>query len=395
MTQKTKFLIYLIIYLITIFGVEFAYREVLYEKSVEYIETLKQEGFLKYFYFFWSVIYISGIVLVGVRITLLYYPINIFFCHVSYLLLSIFSMSILKSLYADPRPFWDIYLKREKEDLNKSNPTECDGEFGNPSGHAIFNLYSFFLWHLFINSDSLNKIENNLKKNLLKFLSLVIVLICMGFTAFSRIQRQMHSFNQILHGTAIGFAIFFAFCYIFKYNKYNLKDFIAILDKKKYITLITLITLYGISILFGLLLHNDNEEEYKKILKKYCDFDENDLFGKSTALISSIIFIVIGGYLGFLYMNHKNNVNKDYIENIINNWNKGKKLDTFLIFFFSFLIPGVLMIPLVAIPSSAYIIKFIICLICSFLYGFLSFGPIFCFACEKFKKPEDELIETS
>ena len=54
-------------------------------------------------------------------------------------------------------------------------------------------------------------------------------------------------------------------------------------------------------------------------------------------------------------MNHKNNVNKDYIENIINNWNKGKKLDTFLIFFFSFLIPGVLMIPLVAIPSSAYI----------------------------------------
>ena len=52
MTRKTIFLILLIIYLIIIFSVEFAYRNVLYEKSVEYIEKIDQGGFLKYFYFF-------------------------------------------------------------------------------------------------------------------------------------------------------------------------------------------------------------------------------------------------------------------------------------------------------------------------------------------------------
>ena len=394
MTTKIILLICLIIYLIAIFGVEFAYRNVLYEKSVEYIETLEQEGFNKYFSFFWSIIYIGGIFSAGISTTLIHYPINIFFCHFSYLFISIFTMAILKSIYADPRPYWDIYLQRKKEYKNIPNPTECDAEFGNPSGHAALNMYTLFLWHLFINSNYVNKIENNLKKNLIKFFSLFIALVCLGFVAFSRIQRQMHSINQVIHGTAIGFAIFFTFCYIFEYDKYNLKDFILFLNKMKYIKLTILIILFGISVLFGLLIHNDKEEEYKKILIEFCNFDENHMFGKNTALISSLIFAVIGGYLGFLYMNHKNNDNNEFIENIIDNWNKGKKLHTFLIIIFSFIIPSVLLVPLIAIPSSAYIVKFIVCIICNFLFGFLSFGPIFCYSCEKFKKPESELMES-
>ena len=392
MTRKTIFLIFLIIYLIIIFSVEFAYRNVLYEKSVEYIEKIDQGGFLKSFYFFWTIIYLIGIIAVGLLVTLFCYPINIFFCHVSFLLLSVFIMCIFKSLYADPRPFWDIYLKLKKDNVTLETPTECDSEFGNPSGHAVLNIYSLFLWHLFISSNFVNKIENNVKKSLTKYLSLVVIIICMGFVVYSRIHRQMHSFNQIIHGTVIGLAFWFTFCYIFEYNKMTLTDFILFLEKWKFIIIPIFLILYGISLIFGLTLHNDKEEEYKKILIEYCEFNENDMFGKNTAYISSLIFIIIGGYLGFLYINGKNNNN--LVEKILSKWNKGKILHTILIALFSFALPGILMISMLIIPFSAYVAKIIVVLICQFLYGFLSFGPCFYFSCEKFKKSEIETQES-
>ena len=88
----------------------------------------------------------------------------------------------------------------------------------------------------------------------------------MGFVVYSRIHRQMHSFNQIIHGTVIGLAFWFTFCYIFEYNKMNLTDFILFLEKWKFIIIPIVLILYGISLIFGLTLHNDKEEEYKKIL---------------------------------------------------------------------------------------------------------------------------------
>ena len=54
-------------------------------------------------------------------------------------------MSIFKSLYANSRPYWDIFLKWKTEQRTLPKPTECDGEFGNPSGHAMFNMYSLYV----------------------------------------------------------------------------------------------------------------------------------------------------------------------------------------------------------------------------------------------------------
>lgn len=395
MTRKQLLIICLIIYLIIIFSVEFAYRNVLYEKSVEYIEKINQEGSLKHFYFFWTIIYMIIVIAAGILITLFVYPINIFFCHLSYLLFSVFIMCIFKSVYTEQRPFWDIFLKMKKEGKTLPKPTECDGEFGNPSGHCVLNMYSFFLWHLFINSHLVNKIERNLIKNLIKFLSLVCTLVCMGFVFYSRIYRQMHSINQTIHGTVIGFAIVFTFCFIFEYNKMSLNDFIMFLDKFKFIIIPILIVLYVISIIFGLTLHNDNEEEYKELLIEICGFSENNMFGKNTAFMSSIIFMIIGGYCGFLYINYKNNKSEEqYIIKLINYWNRGRVFHTILIPLFSFLLPGVLLITWLVIPFSYYITKIIVVLICQFLWGFLAFGPCFCFICEKLKKSEIQAQES-
>lgn len=393
MTRKKIYLVCLITYLIIIFSIEFVYRDSLYEKSVEYIESINQEGFLKYFYLFWTMIYLIGVISVGLLVTLFAYPLNIFFCHISFLIFAIFIMCLFKSLYTQERPFWDIYLKMKQENKTMPKPTECDSEFGNPSGHCVINMYSLFLWHLFISSNFINSIESRLKKNLVKYLSLGITLTFMFFVAFSRVHRQMHSFNQIIHGTAIGFAQFFIFCYIFEYNKMSLNDFILFLNRWKFIIIPIILALYVISIVFGLTLHNDKEDEYQKVLIEICGFDENYMFGKSTAFVSSIIFMVVGGCLGFLYMNYKNNKNNNYIEKVINNWNKGKFIHSILIILFSYLVPGVLLVTW-AIPYSAYVAKFIIVAICICVNSFLTYGPCFCFACEKFKKSEVQTQES-
>lgn len=390
MNIKQKYLIALVIYLIVIFSVEFLYRNKLYELSVEYISKIEQEGFFYYFYMFWSYIYLIGVIIIGLIITLFFYPINIFFCHISLLIFFIFFISIFKSLYSNQRPYWDIYLNWKHDNITLPKPTECDGEFGNPSGHCIIDVYSLFLWHLFISSNIFNKMEENIKKKILKYSSLIITLVCMFFVAYSRIHRQMHSFNQIIHGTAIGLALFFVYCYIFEYNKMSLNDFILFLSRFKYIIIPILLVLYALSVTFGLTIHNSKEDEYLNILREICGYaDENHLFGKNTSMLSSIIFIVIGGYLGFLYINHKIN-NNEILKKIINNWNKGKIIKIILIVFFSFLLTSIFLLPFLIISSSYYVVKFIIFLICSFLYGFLSFGPVFCFVCEKLKRVEFE-----
>ena len=81
------------------------------------------------------------------------------------------------------------------------------------------------------------------------------------------------------------------------------------------------------------------------------------MFGKNTALISSIIFIQIGGYLGILYLRYKiNKSNNKIIENIIKKWNKGKILHIIGIALFSFALPSVLLLPFVLIPDSLYVL---------------------------------------
>lgn len=391
MDRKTIYLIGLIIYLIIVFSIEFAYREPLYEESVEYIEKIKQEGFFHYFYLFFTFIYLVGVIVIGMIVVLLFYPINIFFCNFSFLLFSIFVMSIFKSSYASPRPYWDIFLKLKKNNLPLPKVTECDGEFGNPSGHAFLNMYILILWHLFINSNFVTKIEKDLYKKLVKYSSLVIVVICMIFCAYSRIHRQVHSFNQIIHGTLLGLSIVFFLCYIFEYHKIEMNEFINLLDRLKYIIIPIALVLYAISIIVGLTVHNSKEDEYTELLKEICGYKGGyDMFGKNTALISSIIFLPIGGYLGFLYLKYKINHsdNKELMEKIINNWNKGKILYKILIALFSFILPGLLMTPFVFIPSDYYIPKFIVFFIASFCYGFLGFGPCFCFISEKLRKSE-------
>ena len=87
-----------------------------------------------------------------------------------------------------------------------------------------------------------------------------------------------------------------------------MNEFILLLDIWKFIIIPIGLVLYTISIIVGLTVHNNNEDEYSELLKEICGYKGGyDIFGKNTAIIFSLIFLSIGGYLRFLYLKYKIN----------------------------------------------------------------------------------------
>lgn len=374
--KKIIYIICLIFYLIIVFITEIFYRDKLYNFSVEYEQKIKQKGFLHYFYFFWSYIFIYGMLLIGVIIVMLLYPLNILFCYITIVITLIFTMCLLKSIYINSRPYWDIY---NNNNLDKF-PTECDGGFGNPSGHSLMSTSFLCLWYLFINSNPIKKYKKNLQI-FIKSITLFITIICILSVTFSRIHRQIHSFNQIIFGTLLGISVFFTFCFIIEFDKIKPNDFINILDKYKYFIIPILLILFSISVILGYTRHNNKEAEYQKVLKKYCKFRKEQIFGINTAYHSGVIFIVIGCYLGLLFLKYK--ISKIYLINdyIFYYWNKGPILNTLKIALFSFVLPVIPLIIIFMTPYELFALKFVFEVLLYFWYGFASMGVCFYYGC--------------
>lgn len=158
------------------------------------------------------------------------------------------------------------------------------------------------------------------------------------------------------------------------------------INKYKFIVILFIIILFSISVSLGLTFHNENEDKYEIILKIYCNFSKEKMFGKNTAYTSTLIFLVIGGYLGLLFLNYKIKKHHSQRQKFFYNWNKGRKLESLKIALFSFLLPAILFIPIVFIKK--YILRFILSSLIYTFFGYFLFGLAFYYACIIFKKKE-------
>ena len=326
-------------------------------------------------------------------IVMFLYPYNVFLCYVTIEISLIFIMCFLKSIYANSRPYWDIYNNKMKDPENSDMPTECDGGFGNPSGHSLMATSFLNLWYLFINSNYLKKYKKKWKIFII-FISFLLVLVCILSVVYSRIQRQIHSFNQILLGSLLGISVFFTFCFIIEFDKIEPFEFFNIANKLKYILIPIFLILFGISVTLGYINHNEKEEIYENVLKKYCNFRREQIFGINTAFHSGLIFILIGGYIGIIFLKHK--INKYYYnkEDIFYYWNKGSKLEILKIASFSFILPAIPLISVFIIPYKYFVIKFILEVLLYLWYGFGAFGLCFYYGCTLFaiERPDTIVI---
>lgn len=332
-------LLIFIVYSAFVIGIEFYYREKLFDDSFDFIieeQRKNEQGTLTFF----RIITEFGFQTVIIPILLLLYlftPLNksyLFFCVSS---LAVIIDNIMKMSYGQPRPFW----------VHNEVFVTCDGGYGNPSAHAYVASSCYLtLAHILTDYDFFKKRIYLRIFVYILFIGLIIA-ICL-----SRLYLGVHAINQILHGALLGIALYFLFVHIIRMHAMTAEKFFLIFTN---ITLIWIIAAIQIAILLIVLLvyflvDNDtliyNESLIKLCpdLESYRKFNNDGLFGSLSFLA------LIGAHYGIMFVafmvKRSNSKNLDAVLN----WNRTKWLNIFLIFLLMicFGTPFLLML----IPSS-------------------------------------------
>jgi len=318
-------IIFITIYFIFTIGIEFFYRELLFNESIilqEYIHRnhknliiLKISTIISFFGAEFAAIFFSLLIFLFMPLN---YSIVIFQC----VIYSAYFTNTMKMIYQSDRPYW------------RSNilTFSCARGYGNPSGHS-FNCINMYLclWHIFT---KYFKIKGVLKLLIFTFCILLSLLIII-----SRVILAAHSINQILYGTCLGIGTYFILIHIIGYHKYTSIEFYQHIKKKNvkkkyYIIHIFLLLLSVFIYLFS--ENKDHKEIDEKIFngircKKLPEFKRYKNDGLFQAMS---ITAMIGAQFGIdiLFILLKNNnymINYTIIE-----WNKNNKIKFFFLRFF-------------------------------------------------------------
>jgi len=170
----------------------------------------------------------------------------------------------------------------------------CSTSFGNPSGHSIAAV-SFFLsfWFVIFQCEEM-KNKTSLKSYSLGFIILLIIAII-----FSRIVVGAHSFNQILYGGLIGFAIFLLFFYVLQPELNKPDGLLWVISLPVSYFAIANFLIFIVCLILYYLIKVDVLQIWKDNIAKKCpDNVENELYSTPGMLAISFCLSYIGVILG-------------------------------------------------------------------------------------------------
>lgn len=201
-----------------------------------------------------------------------------------------FGTGLFKLIYKNPRPFFhEEWVK----------VYDCETGYGNPSGHSIVVLSTFLtLWKILKIKCNL---EPRLKRTLFIFLCLFIFSVL-----FSRLALGVHSLNQVLLGSFIGYQIYSLVFYVLNINL-NLKEEVKSLINFKYINIMAIVQtsllLLGIIVFnFFPLTMNLNIDKYlKRILESCPNTPYSKVFDYEAYFMLSSCSTLLGAYYGIYY----------------------------------------------------------------------------------------------
>lgn len=308
-------IIIFIIFSSFIIGIEFFYRKPLFDYSLIWIKN-QQTSSSQVLMSFFKVISEFGtepVLIPIVVLTYLFAPLNKAYLFLSVTILALVIDCIMKICYGSPRPYW----------IDKTLFKACDGGFGNPSGHSYTSTASYLtLAHILTDYDFFKKkIYMRLGVYFL-FIGLIIAIL------LSRLFLGIHSINQILYGSLLGFALYFLYIHIFAMHKLSGQEFFRIFTELSLIIINLLLHLIilAISILVYFLVPNDTSP-YDEIQNNLCPnlnlyrkFNNDGLYGCLTFLA------LIGSHYGILFLaNILNLKNKNNLD-VFLKWNSNNKL---------------------------------------------------------------------
>ena len=353
-------LIITLILLIAFIISEIFFRNPLFDKSVEIIEDFQSKTGKHFENFMKTISNFAFAIFLFIAIGYFIFPLSKQYIYIFTCILSFYIDNVLKIIYRNPRPFFENELLRK----------ECDGGFGNPSGHAMLSSCSYLCFCELLCEEFNLKIV--LRIILFAFASLIIILI-----GISRIFLGVHSINQIIYGYAIGFFCYFIVFHVFYLQRKSAKLFFDEfrMKKKNLIISIILIILTGFLFIFGYSLN------YKKFYEHSindCDLRKERKFLKDGIFLGLIILSLFGIYYGLVlvsYFSQNYKEKEQYFNYFIRNSNK-KILGIIILIIFLIIgcLPLILFLVLNEVNLAiAFIFKMIVP---SSLCLFLNFGVV-------------------
>ena len=365
----------LIIYIILSIIFEQFYRKPLFKKSIElesklYLSTTENQ--IKIFKLI-SKLGTQGTLIPLLITILILFPLNISYTFASVIVLSSYYDNILKLSYGSPRPFW----------INPSIKRSCDGGFGNPSGHS-FSSFAIYLslWDIITNLNYFNR------KKYLKIALLIFFILFSFCIAISRIFLSVHSINQIIYGSILGFGMYFYFFHIIELQKFTGKKFTKYIIGSFENKIHSIKFCIYFIILFALFLLRKNKwEEFDEIIKKECPhLPLYRKFNNDGFFIGLVLFLLIGAHYGLYYLFITSQIYRPFKEEQINKWSLFENWKNLILKILIFIPHSIPMIIYILIPNNTplYILFPFKVIIPYTLSGFCFFG-VYIIMCIKLK----------
>ncbi len=386
-------LIFTIVYFIIIIISERIYNEELFNLSVEIIPNFQE--FSKSFRRFWVYISYFGIkpVLGPILFVLfLFIPLNKVYSLIFLLLLTGFVDHALKVIYIQERPVW---LNVE---INPGNNHACG--YGNPSGHALTSTCLYLsIWYISCQLFD-TKIKKEITRNILKYLLLSVCIVLFLLIMISRVFLGVHSLNQIIYGSSLGFGIFLLFMPTLQMYQSSGTEFLNNKYTKRYQHSLLLILS---SIIFYLFFFFQNDIEgirQKPNFVKMClKQNKNRILKNASITGGTALFIILGMNVGLYFTKAK--IDDEFNEEEIIDWHKwplSTRLIRLLFFIIGFMPVGVFFMLYYSLKISM-IFYCILAPILFFIGGFTTFGLCFFYGYKctkiKFKDYEIHSLETN
>ena len=364
--KETKIkLIFITIFFLVGFTIEFFYRKPLYDNSVKIAESV-QDSLYSTTTFFKYLAYLGVIEFYLAIIFFLFFPINYCFTFFLNIIISVHLCNFAKLVYSQGRPFL----------LDKKVYITCETGYGNPSGHSFqftSNLLAFA--QMFIDFFKLSR-----KYCIIIYIICSILILSINF---SRIVFGVHSINQVIFGDTLGFTVYFIICKIIQPHKIEIQKFYeAFLSLKFHIYNIIAIIINAISLTIAAIVNDKQESENYEILKEkiieICGKSENGMLSRD----SKTKYLYILAYYGMIwgmtlltyYVKHK--YYGKYEE--LNYYYRNVKSKWYIKYCSRFLFTIICYIPQVSIYTEKDINIYVIYILSSafpmFIYGFTLFS---------------------
>jgi membrane-associated phospholipid phosphatase len=353
-------------------GLEFLYRDPLFEISLKLIENIQFSSSDQFkIYEVFTILGTASIVIPILIIVFLWFPINKSFSLFIVYIFCAYWDNLLKIIYGNPRPYW------VKTSLFK----QCNGGYGNPSGHA-FTSAGFYLatWELVT---SLKYFKENKIGVVIKWILLIVSVILILFIMYTRIILGAHSLNQILYGASLGLVVYLAIFKVIELHETSLEDIELHINDRKSIIIYSIIycVLFLIGLIFWACLNNEVTEYTNNVsnlcpnLNAYRKFNDDGFY----QILS--IFGLVGAHFGLVFLFKQ--VKKIYPNKLsfLNEWYKGSFLSQFYRVLLCILFGSPLILTFVISGNSSLGIIFIFKVSLPYLLAMFNlFGPCIFFS---------------